>query len=133
MKTQNNITIEGFVGQDPKISVTEKATRANFSVAISMGKDVTTWVDVAAWHDVARMVEDLVKKGTEVRVTGELHVYKAENDKTFTSINAEKVRPLVRIEWDKYKKGIEHVKETIAEKESFDIPDTDFKDDEMPF
>jgi len=134
MKTQNNISITGFVGQDPKISITEKATRANFSVGISMGKDVTTWVNVTAWHDVARMCGDLVKKGTEVIVVGELHVYKADNDKTFTSINAEEVRPLVKVDWAKYKKGVEHIKEEIAKKETaFDIPDTEFKDDDLPF
>jgi len=136
LKAQNNVSITGFVGQDPKIAVTEKATRANFSVGISMAKDVTTWVNVTAWHDVARMCEDLVKKGTEVIVYGELHVYKAENDKTFTSINAEKVRPLVRIEWDKYKKGAEHVKEEQAKHAAppaFDIPDHEFKDDDLPF
>lgn len=133
MRTNNFQKITGFVGQDPKISVTEKATRANFSVGISMAKDVTTWVNITAWHDVARMCGDLVKKGTEVIVVGELNVYKADNDKTFTSINAEEVRPLVKVDWAKYKKGAEHVKEEIAEKESFDIPDTDFKDDDLPF
>lgn len=127
MRTRNNnsVKITGYVGKDPELKE-GKNTIAKFSVGIPMGKETTTWVYITAWHDDARMVMDLVKKGTEVIVYGELNVYQGENG-TFTSINATGVRPLVKIDWSKYKKESEEAPP------AFDIPDTDFKDDDLPF
>lgn len=82
MKTLNQISVAGNIGQDPDIKHLDNGTTiANFSLATSsyMGKnpdgsakEATQWHKCSAFGNVATIIEKFVKKGDKLFVTGEM-------------------------------------------------------------
>lgn len=72
----------GNVGQDPEIKSTQDGKKiANFSIGISESwkdknsgekKSKTEWVNIAAFGNIASVIENYVKKGSKVYVEGAL-------------------------------------------------------------
>lgn len=78
----NQVTLKGFLGQDPKISHTTTGGKiASLSLATTegyKGKD-GKWVNETEWHKVvvyspaiAELLEKNAKKGTQLQVVGKL-------------------------------------------------------------
>lgn len=81
------VIIMGYVGNDPEIRSTNNGSKvANFSVAtLEKYKDkpsgemreMTEWHRVAIWNEhLIKVVEDYVKKGSPVMITGQLKTRK---------------------------------------------------------
>jgi len=82
MQSVNSITLLGNIGNPPEIrKVTDTFTVAKFSVATNETKKNKdgTYITSATWHDVEvhnphfiKVIEDKVKKGSAVYLTGKL-------------------------------------------------------------
>lgn len=69
----NSVNIIGNIGHDLEIRQTQSGKSVlNFNVAISEGKDKTTWVTVVTWEKTAESVYQFCGKGSKVGVTGSL-------------------------------------------------------------
>ena len=66
----NNITIAGHVGRDAQLRNTQSDQVASFSLAVSEGKDKTTWFDCSIWGDRASKLSQYITKGTSLAVSG---------------------------------------------------------------
>ena len=87
MASINMAVIVGYVGRDPKITVTQSGHNvANLSVATSDGgyktstgievPQTTQWHDVVAWGKTAEFIDKYVHKGTQVYVQGKMRTRK---------------------------------------------------------
>jgi len=67
------MTTVGNLGKDPETKTTQSGEKfAVFTVAANTGKDETTWVDVAVFHEAtAQNVVKYLKKGDPVLVQGQ--------------------------------------------------------------
>lgn len=81
MKTQNNVRLIGYLGQDPIVKQTSTgSTRATLRMATdkfrkdSNGKvqRTVTWHDIVAWEKTAEALANEYIKGSHVLVEGEL-------------------------------------------------------------
>ena len=78
----NRVILIGNVGQNPEIKSTQDGKKiANFSIGISESwkdknsgerKTKTEWVNIAAFGNIASVIESYVKKGSKVYVEGSL-------------------------------------------------------------
>lgn len=75
----NTVQILGNLGKDPDIRATGTGkTVASFSVAVKRkyttqqgeGKELTDWINVVAWGNLAEAVGNQLKKGSRVFVEG---------------------------------------------------------------
>lgn len=67
----NNITIAGNVGKDAEVRHTQSGDAvAGFSVAVSEGKDKTTWFNCSLWGDRAAKLAPFITKGAKITVSG---------------------------------------------------------------
>jgi single-strand DNA-binding protein len=74
MGTAINISITGFVGQQPETRIVGEQQVTSFSVAInrkSGDKKSTLWVRVNCWNKLADIASEYVRKGSLVQVNGE--------------------------------------------------------------
>ncbi len=78
---RNNVRLIGNLGDDPKVRKLESGkTVANFSIATneiyhdSKGEkqSETTWHRLVAWGKQAEVIENYVKKGSEIAIDGKL-------------------------------------------------------------
>lgn len=94
---RNSVRLIGRLGDDPKVRKLDSGkTVANFSIAtneIYKGqngdkKSETTWHRLVAWGKQAEIIENYVKKGSEIAIEGKLtnHSYDDKNgDKQFVT------------------------------------------------
>lgn len=71
----NKITILGYVGSDPQSRQVGENTVTSFSIATSEksgGEEKTTWFRVNAWNKLAELVNNHVKKGSQLYIEGRL-------------------------------------------------------------
>jgi len=69
----NRVCITGRLGRDPEIRFTNGSKAVcNLSVAVSGGKDKTSWVRVTVWDKAAEMCAEYLNKGSRVAITGRL-------------------------------------------------------------
>lgn len=91
MKT---ITIAGNVGKDAELRRTQGGDPVlNFSVAVedrSGREKVTFWFDVSVWGKRGETLEQYVKKGSRVAVSGDL-TRREHNGSTFLGVKAAEV------------------------------------------
>jgi single-strand DNA-binding protein len=78
----NVVILSGRLGREPEIKNVNGKTVANFSIAISMGKDLTEWVNIVAWEKTAEFAQKWLKKGSGVEVNGRLCTRSWEKDGT---------------------------------------------------
>lgn len=81
MSSLNKVMLIGRLGKDPEIRYTQSGSAvANFSVATSEGwtdkqglrQEKTEWHDVVAWNKLADVVQNYLKRGSQVYVEGRL-------------------------------------------------------------
>lgn len=94
-----NITIIGHVGDSPRLDDFVNSKKASFSVGVNeyRGKDkpkVTTWYQVETWNGGTDRVVDLITKGREVVVTGQLTL----NTYTSEKYGREVTKPVIRLQ-----------------------------------
>jgi len=101
---KNRVQLIGHLGNDPEIkSFDGKKAMARFSLATNEtykkenGEKVTEtqWHNVVAWNGTAKIVEKLLKKGTEAAIEGKLTTRSYEdkegNKRYFTEVVANEV------------------------------------------
>jgi len=99
MRGINLVTLGGSVGQDPVIREAGNSKVATFSIAVNeeyknkQGEKVqnTHWFNCEAWAGLAGLIEQYVKKGSNVYVQGTLAMDKYD-DKDGNSRTAVKVK-----------------------------------------
>ena len=71
----NNVTLIGNLGKPAEIVETKAGTVAKFSLAVyrnGKGEEATTdWINVVAWHDLSRGMEQL-DKGARLIIVGSI-------------------------------------------------------------
>ncbi len=93
---RNSVRLIGHLGDDPKVRKLDSGrTVANFSIATneiyrdSKGEKQsdTTWHRLVAWGKQAEIVENYLKKGSEIAVEGKLtnHSYDKNGEKHFVT------------------------------------------------
>ena len=66
------ISLAGRLGRDAQLRRIQSGEKVlSFSVAVSVYKDKTEWVDCSLWGDRAEKLEKHLIKGTALAVTGE--------------------------------------------------------------
>lgn len=78
------ITVTGIVGMDPELSEFKDKKKVRFSVASGSRKNnqnITTWYTVEAWNENTQTIQERIKKGQRVEVTGRLRVSLYESKK----------------------------------------------------
>ena len=79
MSGVNKVMVLGYVGQSPRVNATKGGEKvANFSVATKWGEE-TEWHSIVAFGKTAEIVDEYVKKGSQVHVEGRLRT------RTYTS------------------------------------------------
>ena len=76
-----SICFTGALGRDAEIKATPNAMLLKFTVASNTGwkdKKVTTWLNCTIWGKQAESLEQYLKKGTKVFVTGEFEAREYE-------------------------------------------------------
>lgn len=81
----NKVILMGHVGQDPKISMVDSSTVANFSLATNERRstraadgtvvalpDITEWHNIVMWGAQAEFAEKYIRKGTRLLIEGKL-------------------------------------------------------------
>ena len=108
MKTQNEVQLIGYLGQDPMISTAANGSkRAYLRLATDRYRKLedgsawkqTTWHDIVVWDKKASKVENDFIKGSHVLVEGQIEHrrYFKNNERRFiTQIRATKVMNLDR-------------------------------------
>lgn len=70
MSRLNQCNFIGRLGKDPEVRATQAGKIvANFSLAVSSGKDETTWLNVSAFDKAAEVARDYARKGELVFIT----------------------------------------------------------------
>ena len=90
----NQITIGGRLTADPKKQKKDELKIATASIAVNY-KDETTFVNVKAFNQLAVLLGNYFKKGSNIIVSGILtidrYTGKDGNDKTFVEVIADKI------------------------------------------
>ena len=76
-----SICFTGALGRDSEIKATANAMLLKFTVASNTGwkdKKVTTWLNCTIWGKQAESLEQYLKKGTKVFITGEFEAREYE-------------------------------------------------------
>ena len=104
----NKVIILGNLGQDPKTNIiSENAQVSSFSVATSESykdkqtnerKTVTEWHNVVVWNALSKIVDQYLKKGSQVYIEGKLVTRKYQdkngNERWTTEIVARTMKML---------------------------------------
>jgi single-strand DNA-binding protein len=80
MNSLNRATLIGRVGKDPEIRNFQDTKKASFSLATSENwkdkegnkKETTEWHLIVAWSNLAKIIENHVKKGDLIMIEGKI-------------------------------------------------------------
>ena len=77
------ITAHGNLGRDPELKTVGTSQVANFSLAVSTGKEETTWINCQVWGKRSEVVMKYMTKGSKITASGrgKLRMY-TKNDGT---------------------------------------------------
>jgi single-strand DNA-binding protein len=77
----NSVVLAGNLGNDPEIHFnSEGESIASFNLAFRAGKKKTGWIKVTCFNKTAGVVEQHIKKGDRIGVSGSLDYHQWEND-----------------------------------------------------
>lgn len=70
----NSVQLIGHVGGTPDIKEVGKDNIkiAEFSIAVRRSKEETDWINCKAWRDNASFIQQYVKKGSQIGISGRL-------------------------------------------------------------
>ena len=89
----NQCTFLGRLTRDPEVRVTQSGrTATKFSLAVNrrFDRDKADFIKIECWGKLAEIVGKYTVKGSQVIVSGELHINEYEG-RWFTTINADTV------------------------------------------
>jgi single-strand DNA-binding protein len=105
----NKVILVGNVGKDPEVKHLENdlsfakfplATSERFKTKTGERAERTEWHNVVVWRGLAKVVEDYVKKGTQLYIEGRIQTRKYQdkdgNDRYITEIVADNMQMLGR-------------------------------------
>ena len=78
----NSVSVQCRLTKDPECRQTAESMVASFSVAVGAGKDKTNFFDIKCWGKLAEFVQQWLKKGTQVIVSGTLDQEKWNDKET---------------------------------------------------
>lgn len=80
----NSVNLIGNIGHDLEVRYIGSGEAVlNFNIAVSEGRDKTTWVRIVAWEKLAETINQYCGKGSKIGVTGALQQNKwTRNDGT---------------------------------------------------
>ena len=85
----NKVTLVGRLGQDPELKTSQAGTSfVKFSIATNDGfgdKKKTNWHNCTAFGKASEIINQYVKKGNEIAVSGSID-YNKHEDKMYTGI-----------------------------------------------
>jgi len=77
----NSVVLAGNLGGDPEIHFnSEGEPIASFNLAFRAGKKKTGWIKVTCFNKTAGIVEQYIKKGDRIGVSGSLDYHQWETD-----------------------------------------------------
>jgi single-strand DNA-binding protein len=103
MGIENVCSFIGHLGDAPTIRPTKGKTPipvANFSVAVNekfKETEVTTWVNVVAFNELARVMKDYTRKGSHVAVQGRMQNRSWEDKDGNTRYNTEIIANSIKL------------------------------------
>ena len=143
----NKAQIIGHLGQDPELRVTQQgASVCSFTIATDEGYkdqngnqvDKPEWHKIVVWRKLADIAGKYLKKGSLVYIEGKLSTRMWEKDghKNYTTeIIASDMTMLgskgESQDQPRFNEGKEE--KVISVDRSFDVPNTDFEEDDLPF
>ena len=105
----NKVILVGNVGKDPEVKHLENdlsfakfplATSERFKTKSGEKAERTEWHNVVVWRGLAKVVEDYVKKGTQLYIEGRIQTRKYQdkdgNDRYITEIVGDNLQMLGR-------------------------------------
>jgi single-strand DNA-binding protein len=105
----NKVILVGNVGKDPDVKHLENdlsfarfplATSETYKDKSGQRVDRTEWHNIVVWRGLARVVEDYVKKGSQLYIEGKIQTRKFQdkdgNDRYMTEIVTDNLRMLDR-------------------------------------
>ncbi|MBT4729130.1 MAG: single-stranded DNA-binding protein, partial [Bacteroidetes bacterium] len=104
MASVNKVILVGNVGKDPELRTFDSGTtKASFSMATSEtyknreGEKVTNteWHNLVVWGNLTKVVEQFVKKGSQIYIEGKLTSRSYESDGVTKYITEVRVNDLV--------------------------------------
>jgi single-strand DNA-binding protein len=77
----NSVVLAGNLGNDPEIHFnSEGESLVSFNLAFKGSKQRTGWIKVTCFNKTAGIVEQYIKKGDRIGVSGSLDYHQWEND-----------------------------------------------------
>ena len=137
----NKVMLIARLGQDPELRYTQSGKSVcNFSVATDSsykdqsGKvvDQTEWSNIVIWGKLAEICGKYLKKGSKGYLEGKLNTssYEKDGNKVYkTEIVCHEMTMLD----EKSGAKPQQAKEVPKPEPSFDVPNTDFEEDDLPF
>lgn len=87
----NNLTIAGNIGKDATTRTTQGGESVtSFSVAVSEGRDKTTWFDCSIWGERGEKLAPYLRKGGRVTVSGRVTA-RAHDGKAYLGVTVSQV------------------------------------------
>ncbi|HOG19720.1 MAG TPA: single-stranded DNA-binding protein [Salinivirgaceae bacterium] len=139
----NKVILLGRAGKDPDIRHFETNSVANFSLATNERyrdrtgtlQERTDWHNIVVGGRLAKVVEDYVKKGTQLLIEGKIRTRKYESqgqDRYITEIITERLVLLARPQGgeDKAQQGFQDSADSFSSDETIDNVDIG---DDLPF
>lgn len=144
----NKVILVGNVGNDPEVNyIKEDVPVAKFSLATNETyktrdgerKTDTEWHNIVVWRGLAKVVEQYVKKGSQLYIEGKISTRQYEKDgqtKYFTEIVAREMKMLGRAS-DSNNSSENYSKQSSSPTVQESAPETpdfdEIEDDDLPF
>jgi single-strand DNA-binding protein len=145
----NKVILVGNVGNDPEVKyIKEDVPVAKFSLATNETyrtrdgekRTETEWHNIVIWRGLAKVVEQYVKKGSQLYIEGKIQTRQYEQDgqtKYFTEVVAREMRMLGKA-GEGSGSGNDYSQKTSAPKTQESTPPEpedfgDIEDDDLPF
>lgn len=143
MANLNKVIIIGRIGSDLELKHTPIGQPVtSFSLATSKRykdkqgnqQEKTEWHNIVAWQKSAELINQYCAKGSELYIEGELHtrMWEKDGNKFYkTEINVFNFQFVGGKNKDSQQNS--NNKPNFNNSSSYEIPDTDFNDDDLPF
>ena len=131
----NSVTLLGRMGADPELRYTQTGKAVvsfNLAVTDRFKKDHTNWISIVAWNQLAELITQYCKKGSQIALSGRLQ------QRSFDGKDGKKVYVL-EVVADNVQfldtKPQQDKQQDTASKDPFDNKDKviDISDDDLPF
>lgn len=86
-------TISGRATEDAKFKTTSSGNPVvTFSVALNLTKDITNYIAVSCFGNLANAVGDFIKKGSSITAVGAMRMTVSDNGKAYLNMAADSLK-----------------------------------------